>query len=388
MTQLHPGSKSDTIILHMNNPLQHTKPANRNHILPPTAAYALVQGTFWMTFCTYQTFAAAYLQDLGFSNTELGIVLAAGNLLSVLLAGALSTCIDRDARVTAARVIPVLFVLQAATQLYLVLFAGKGALTAIAFVVLITFANSVNAMNIKLYVDLTHGGVQVDFGIARGFGSFVYVLLCTALGVLTGLFSTRLYPLAGLVLTGLQILAHVLICSRLPEGGAAHEHAEADTKQGLPMARFLAENGRYCALLAGVVLLFFAHNMIVNFMINIVGRRRDRHGIRERVHGRDGNPGYGLVRAAVREARHEADSVCHGDCVHVEGSCDCTCFQHPYAVCGTFVAGAVLCAVHGGDRALCGPYDRACGCREGAESRDFHDDRGFHFRGTVRRHVV
>ena len=48
-----------------------------------TPAYAAVQASFWMTWCTSVSFAAVYLQGLGYRNAELGLVTAAGSQTAV-----------------------------------------------------------------------------------------------------------------------------------------------------------------------------------------------------------------------------------------------------------------------------------------------------------------
>ena len=49
-----------------------------------TPAFALEQAPFWATYCVAVSFAAVYLQALGYSNRQLGLILAAGCLLSAL----------------------------------------------------------------------------------------------------------------------------------------------------------------------------------------------------------------------------------------------------------------------------------------------------------------
>ena len=44
-----------------------------------TAVYAAVNGSYWASFCLVYSFAAVYLQAVGYSNTELGWVLAVGS---------------------------------------------------------------------------------------------------------------------------------------------------------------------------------------------------------------------------------------------------------------------------------------------------------------------
>ena len=44
--------------------------------------YALIQGLYWIGFCGIVSYAAVYLQARGYSNTQLGRILAAGSVIS------------------------------------------------------------------------------------------------------------------------------------------------------------------------------------------------------------------------------------------------------------------------------------------------------------------
>ena len=115
-----------------------------------TPAYAAIQASFWMTWCTSVSFAAVYLQGLGYSNSALGLVTAAGSLLGALLGPALSDRIDRDARVSAVHLTPPVLAAQAAVLLVLLSFPRKGPVTSLGFALYMMFATSVNSLNLKL----------------------------------------------------------------------------------------------------------------------------------------------------------------------------------------------------------------------------------------------
>lgn len=224
-----------------------------------------------MGFCVYTSYAAAYLQEVPYSNTELGLIMALGNLLSVVLAPALSARIDRDARFTPAKIIPALLALQVCAYAALLCVPYRHPVSAAAFVACMAFSITVNPMNVKLYVDLAHRGDTIDFGFARGFGSLAYVLVSVFLGRLIGETGVKILPVAGLVLTGLQLAAHINLCGYLKNSDKTAEDRMEERGEGLSMRRFFAAHPRYCMLLAGIMLLFFAHNILINFMINIVG---------------------------------------------------------------------------------------------------------------------
>lgn len=233
---------------------------------PLTAAYAAVQAVFWMSVCASVSFAAVYLQALGYTNTQLGAILAAGSLLGALLGPALSSLVDGSGRVSAARLLPPILAAQAAALALLLLSPVKGWVTTAAFTLYAAACLCANSPILKLYVDLTHSGKRLNFGAARAMGSLAYVLLSALLGVWIERTSVRVLPLVGLALVVLQFVFWTLLCREAP---AKPEAARPAGGQGSDTAGFARQNPRFCVLLLGMVLLFFAHNTINNFFINI-----------------------------------------------------------------------------------------------------------------------
>ena len=231
-----------------------------------TPAYAAIQASFWMTWCTSVGFAAVYLQGLGYSNTALGLITAAGSLLGALLGPFLSSRIDRYERVSAAKLCPPVLAAQAAALLLLLLVPRKGPATALGFAFYMMFSNAVNSLNLKLYSDAVYRGQRMDYGFARGMGSLAYVLVSLLLGVAVEHSSVRVVPLAGLLLCALQLAAFLFFSRKLPSGESG---MAAGISRGSSLPVFARRNPRFCLLLFGTVLLFFAHNIVCNFLINV-----------------------------------------------------------------------------------------------------------------------
>jgi len=232
-----------------------------------TARYAAVQASFWMSFCTAVSFAAVYLQGVGYSNAALGAVMAAGSLLGALLGPALSAWIDGNARVSAGRLMPPVLACQAAMLLLLALFPQKGLAASVGYALYIAVANSVNSLNLKLYADAAHQGMPIDYAFARGMGSGAYVLLSLLLGWLVERASIRAILYAGLVLCALQWAAFLWFSRAVPETA---RRGAGGGETGAPLAVFAAENPRFCLMLLGTALLFFSHNTVTNYLINVV----------------------------------------------------------------------------------------------------------------------
>ena len=231
----------------------------------PTLAYSAVQGTYWMTICAALAFAVVHLQGLGYSNTRLGFILAGGNLFGAVLGPAVSARIDRDPAARPSLLVPAILAAQAFALAAQLFFPVKGAVMTLAVLLQIGFSLTVNSINLKLYVDCLSQGHSIDFGIARGAGSLAFVFSSVILGKLVSRLGVNVLPAAGLVLCLLQLLAHLAMCRFVSYRDGRSEQKE----KASDLLGFFARNRRFCILLIGTVFLFFAHNSVFNFLINV-----------------------------------------------------------------------------------------------------------------------
>ena len=231
-----------------------------------TAAFSLVQAPYWMTYCVAVSFAAVYLQGLGYANARLGLILAAGSLLGAVLGPLLSARIDRSPQLTA-RLYPWLLAAQAATLLALVCRPYQGPVASWGFLLYIAVSTPVNSLNLKLYSDAVHAGRAIDYGFTRGIGSLGFVLVSVSLGFLVERLSVRVVPLAGLLICLLQLLSFLRFRRLAP---AVRAGGGGDGPQSSSLPAFVAKNRRFCVLLLGTALMFFSHNAVGNFLINVV----------------------------------------------------------------------------------------------------------------------
>lgn len=230
-----------------------------------TLPYAFIQASFWMSFCTAVSFASVYLLGLSYTNTELGLILALGNLLGALFGPELSALVDRSEKISASLLIPPVLSLQAVFLLILIVHPLKGGITSVAYTLYIAFTLTANSLNLKLYSDAVYHGLSINYGFARGIGSAAYVLLSMFLGILIERISVRLVPVSGLLMCAVQFAAFFLIRQKLP---ASSPSADVSRKASSILG-FFRGNRRFSLLLLGVALLFSSHNIIATFLINI-----------------------------------------------------------------------------------------------------------------------
>ena len=234
-----------------------------------TFHYMIITGGFWMAFCVVTAYAAVYLQGVGCSNAELGLVLALGNVGGALLSPVLGAWIDRNRNLRHASVINVLLAVQVVLLVLLRLHPGHDLLTAACYVLYMTAMMPVNAVNLDLCVRLERARAPLNFGLARSMGSFSFVILSTLLGIITARWGFLTLPLAGLAVVLIQFAGNRLIDRDLrsteavmpPEENIVHEQSSS-------LPEFIRENRRFCLMLFGTIILFIAHNMDGNFLIN------------------------------------------------------------------------------------------------------------------------
>ena len=234
-----------------------------------TFHYMIITGGFWMAFCVVTAYAAVYLQGIGCSNTELGLILALGNVGGALLGPALGARIDRNRNLRHASVVNVLLAVQVVLLVLLRVHPAHDLLTAVCYVLYMTAMMPVNAVNLDLCVRLERAKAPLNFGLARSMGSFSFVILSTLLGIITARWGFLTLPLAGLAVVLIQFAGNRLIDRDLRNAEAVmppEEKIIEERSSSLP--EFIRENRMFCLMLFGTIILFIAHNMDGNFLIN------------------------------------------------------------------------------------------------------------------------
>ena len=243
----------------------------KKRISPVTFHYMVITAGFWSSFCVFVQYAAVYLQGAGYSNMDLGLIMAVGNIGGAVLGPVLGAWIDRNRNIRHSAVINVLLALQAAMLVLLRISPVKGAVCSAAFTLYMAFALPVNALNLDLCVRLERAKAELNFGLARSMGSFSFVILSTILGFLTEKLGYRMLPLAGLAVTAVQLFGNRLVDRDLRQAESRLPAEDtADTGRSTSLVGFFRENKAFGLMLFGTVFIYIAHNIDGNFLINVV----------------------------------------------------------------------------------------------------------------------
>ena len=175
--------------------------------------YSCIHGTYWMYYGAVCSFASVFLLAKGFSNWNIGIILAVANVLAIVLQPIIADIADR------AKKLSVIGISELMTVLLMVgtagLFVADGSMIALSvvFVLLIAWHTVLQPLFNSLTFTLEETGIHINFGIARSMGSLAYAALVAVLGTLVENHGVMVLPVAGevtlvMLLVSLMLTKH------------------------------------------------------------------------------------------------------------------------------------------------------------------------------------
>lgn len=241
----------------------------KKQISQVTFHYMLITAGFWMAFCLVSTNAAVYLQGVGYNNVQLGVILALGNIGGALLSTLIGDFLDRHPQVRHIQVLHLLSAVQVISLVLLRIHPVSGVMTSVFYVLYTTALMAVNAVNLDLCVRLEHVGASLNFGLARSVGSLAFMVVSVLMGVLVERFSHLMLIYAGVLVIVFQFFTNFLVDQDLKKAEAtASVQVGGGKVKSASLPQFIRQNKTFSILLVGVMIIFMAHNMDGNFMIN------------------------------------------------------------------------------------------------------------------------
>ena len=233
----------------------------------PTIKFSSLCSSFWMSFCIVFNYASMYLLSIGYSSSQIGVIIAVCGVISALLQPVIAGFADRGRAGTIRKLILMLALFMIACSGILMIpnlhFLWHALFYGLLIAVLQMLTPLVNAVGMEC---INHG-ISVNFGLARGIGSVSFALASFAAGTLIERFSTTIIPVLIIFCYLLVFAAACVFRFRYgPETGESDTTVNKETKE----ASFLVTYKRFAVLLVGISLLFVCHNMLNNFMFQVM----------------------------------------------------------------------------------------------------------------------
>lgn len=237
----------------------------------PTIKYSWLQGSFWMSFCIVFNYASIFLLSRGYSNSRIGIVIALAGLISALLQPLVAGLADRGGKLNL-RTLILLFCGCMLLCAAVLLIPGLWFLcNALFYGILLAALQILTPLVNAIGMECINRGISVNFGLARGIGSISFALMSFLAGACIERFSTIVIPM---LIIFCYLMVFAAACSfvfRAENRADTGSHTEEGQKQETQKENsFFLAYKRFFILLAGVSMLFVCHNMLNNYLFQIM----------------------------------------------------------------------------------------------------------------------
>ena len=230
-----------------------------------TLRYTVQQCAYWAAAAGVVSFATAFLLEQGFAASRIGILLAAGNLLSCAAQPMLASVADRIGGNTVKWFIAGLTAVSMACFASIMVLPLSVTLYGLVYLMGVFAFDAMNPLLNAVSVSYNRIGYKINYGVGRGIGSFAYAVSALVIGkVMAGLGADWMIWIS-LVLLALNVAA------TLGYPGLTESTVEKSSRSGCcSVPVFFRRYKWYCVSLLGVMLLAMFHAMTENYLIEVV----------------------------------------------------------------------------------------------------------------------
>lgn len=245
-------------------------------IAHPQLKYSLMNALYWIAVCAVAGFISAFMIPKGYTNSTIGLIVAASNILIMIFQPIVASAVDRYKKISLQFVI-IMFTLISATFCVIMLILPEADLLMAAVITLaVATINILQPFVNAVSVELEEAGCRINFGLCRAFGSLGYAVVSTLMGFLAVRFSEQIIPVTGIA------CCILFICTTLPlriqngESNTAVSRTQdtapdthPDTPEAQSLISFLFSNKRFLLFLLSVMCLFTSHNFTTGYLYQI-----------------------------------------------------------------------------------------------------------------------
>lgn len=227
--------------------------------------YSLTQFLYWVACCACSGFVAVYLQHKGLSNTYIGLVVGVYGILSLIAQPICSQMIQRIPILTVRKLMMILLILS------MILFWGLAVLMLSKKVAIVIFVlvNVINSCTIPLLnalgMEYINHGIQVNYGLARGFGSLGWAVSAVFTGVLLEKFTPDILGYIYVISAGLLWIN----ISFMSDYGQHVNQTAAEQKEKGFLQTYL-KDVTFLLIVLGSFFNLVCHSLCTTYTINIV----------------------------------------------------------------------------------------------------------------------
>lgn len=234
-------------------------------------AYSMIQAVYWALSAILFCYTTVFLQFRGYSNYEIGIIFALGNIAGFILQPLIAGHIDKTRKRALLPYMIASALLSAVLMTAVYLLPTGSVLLTAAYILLIAGNTLLQPLCTSLSFYIEGWGYPISFSRSRAVGSLCYAFITVILGMLLQKLSENSVPLSYILFSLIFAVITIPFIKRavLFNQSKTEYTPQAAEKHG-SLLGFAKENRRFLLFMLGTALIFFTHGLIGNFMIEFV----------------------------------------------------------------------------------------------------------------------
>ena len=235
-----------------------------------TVNYAAMNILYFIAFCSVHAYAVNYLLDKGFSNTEVGVLLALANIISAVSQPIVAQWIDGPGKITNKGVIIFSSMVILVGSLLLRIVSSNKVSVFIIYALIYMIQFVYQPVMTAICFEYMKAGANIMYGLARGLGSAGFAVCSAFLG--RAVENHGVDVILYVNVASMAALVIITLLMKKPSGAEETDDtsATAEMKQAGGIGHFVKKYPSFMLFLIGTICMYFAHNMINDFMIQII----------------------------------------------------------------------------------------------------------------------
>lgn len=250
-----------------------------------TTRYAVINATYFMGFCGVHAYASVFMLARGFTNSQIGMLLALANIFSVLVQPVIAGLIDKPGKLTNRRAACLCTAAVTALSAALAFVRYEKTVIFLIFMLIYMIQMAYQPIVIAMHFEYAEKGCPINFGLARGIGSMGFAVYSPIIGNLLENYGVDVIHIGDALVLTMGLL--FLFTFRLPERAgekegepdAGKEETAGKTPEETAKESFSAHNNligfakhypKFMLFLAATIFVFFTHNMLNDYLIQII----------------------------------------------------------------------------------------------------------------------
>ena len=237
-----------------------------------TVRIALIQGFYWMIFCPIFSYSSVYLLSKGFSNQQIGWVLAINSIIAVFLQPLMGSLVDRSKKIPLKGFIAILAFIPILLLVAAAFLPMNWIALSVIYILTLAMMQTLHPLINSLTFECVNAGYEVSYGFTRAMGSITFAILSSLIGLWLNNHSPDKLPLLGAFLFAMVFLM-VLIFPRVTPLRRTDEPVTVLTKQDAPASTsqsFLKKYDGFLLLILGLAFTFTFHTIINSYLVQIM----------------------------------------------------------------------------------------------------------------------